>query len=142
FEIAVERQAMASDHGEPASGHFAPPQPATSLIEARATLRLDAPRFDLFGMDASAALSLSAMHDREDALAHFVTESGKGVGTFAATRTFSTGQLAISMLGGSHERNADSAAVSHRTRRSGNRTWLRFSLSRWRARWSGARRVA
>ncbi|HXF24187.1 MAG TPA: hypothetical protein VN602_06690, partial [Gemmatimonadaceae bacterium] len=98
LEIAVERQAMASDHGEPASGHFAPPQPATSLIEARATLRLDAPRFDLFGMDASAALSLSAMHDREDALAHFVTESGKGVGTFAATRTFSTGQLAISML--------------------------------------------
>ena len=98
FEFAVERQAMAGVHGEPASGHFAPPQVATSLIEARATLKLDAPRFDLFGMEASAALSLSAMHDREDALAHFVTESGKGVGTFAATRTFSAGQLAVSML--------------------------------------------
>jgi hypothetical protein len=98
IEVVVERQAMAGVHGEPASGHFAPPQTATSLIEARATLRLDAPRFDLFGMDASAVVSLSVMHDREDALAHFVTESGKGIGTFAATRTFSTGQLAIAML--------------------------------------------
>ena len=98
FELAVERQAMAGVHGEPASGHFAQPQVATSLIEARATLKLDAPHFDLFGMDASAALSLSAMHDREDALAHFVTESGKGIGTVAATRSFSTGQLAVSLL--------------------------------------------
>jgi hypothetical protein len=98
LELAIEDQRMAAVHARPASGKFAPATPVVPLREQRATLHLDAPRFDLFGMDASAALSLSAIRDEEHALAHFASEHGKGVGTFAATHTTGAGQLAISLL--------------------------------------------
>ena len=99
LEFAVEDQSMASVNAVPASGHFAPAQPATNVRESRATLHLDAPRFNLFGMDATATLSLSAMHDEERAIAHFTSERGKGVATLAATRTAGSGQLVLSLLG-------------------------------------------
>jgi hypothetical protein len=98
LEIAVEDQAMANVHATPATGHFAPAQPATHVRESRATLRLDAPRFDLFGMDAAAALALSAVHDQEFALGRFTSERGSGVATIAATRATGAGKLAVSLL--------------------------------------------
>lgn len=99
LDVVMEDQRMADVHAEPASGHFGSAQPAVPLREARATLHLDAPRFNLFGMDANAALSLSAMHDEERALAHFTSDRGKGVATLAATRSAGAGQLAMSFLG-------------------------------------------
>ena len=98
LELVVEDQAMAGVHAEPATGRFAPAQPATHLRETRATLHLDAPRFDLFGMNAAAALSMSAVHDEEYALGRFTSERGKGVATLAASRIIGTGELAMSLL--------------------------------------------
>jgi hypothetical protein len=98
LELAIEDQAMADVHAEPATGRFAPAQLATHLRESRATLHLDAPRFDLFGLNAAAALSISAVHDQEYALGRFTSERGKGVATLAATRAIGTGQLAFSLL--------------------------------------------
>ncbi|HEY5087618.1 MAG TPA: hypothetical protein VII66_09705 [Gemmatimonadaceae bacterium] len=98
LEFAVEDQAMVGVNAVSASGHFAPAQPAIHLREGRATLHLDAPRFEVFGMDAAATLALSALYDEEFALAHFTSERGKGVATFAATRTVATGQIAVSLL--------------------------------------------
>lgn len=98
FEVAIEDQALAGVHATSATGHFAPPQAATSVRQARATLQLDAPRFDLFGMDATAALTVSAMHDEERALAHFTSERGKGIATLSAIRAVGAGQLALSLL--------------------------------------------
>lgn len=98
LNLVIEDQSMAEVHGSPASGHYAPALRATPVREARATLHLDAPRFALFGMDAAAALSLTAMRDEERAIAGFTTERGKGVATIAATRTAGTGQLALSFL--------------------------------------------
>ncbi len=98
LEFAVEDQAMAGVHAAPASGHFAPAQAATPLRETRATLHLDAPRFDLFGMDASAALSLSVVHDQEKTLARFTSERGKGIATLSATHSAGTGEFALSFL--------------------------------------------
>ena len=99
LDVVYEDQSMVGVNAVPATGRYEPAQPAIPVREARATLHLDAPRFDLFGMDAAAALSLSAIHDEELALARFTTERGRGVATFDATRTFSTGQLAVSLLG-------------------------------------------
>lgn len=98
LELVVEDQAMVGVNAVPASGRFAPAQPATPVRETRATLHLDAPRFDLFGMDAVAALTLSGVHDQEHALARFTSERGQGVATLAATRSVGTGQLALSLL--------------------------------------------
>ena len=98
LELAVEDQTMASVHAASASGHFAPAQAATPLREARAMLNLDAPRFNLFGMDASAALSLSAIRDVESALAHFRSVRGRGVASLSATHAIGTGQFALSLL--------------------------------------------
>jgi hypothetical protein len=100
LELVFEDQSIAEVHAVPASGHFAPAMRATPVREARATLHLDAPRFDLFGLDAAAALSLTAMHDEERALAGFTSERGKGVATLAATRAVGTGQFALSFLAG------------------------------------------
>ncbi|MEO7218214.1 MAG: hypothetical protein ABI026_08465, partial [Gemmatimonadaceae bacterium] len=98
LEFAVENQGMVGVHGEPAAGHYEPAQPATGLREARATLNLDAPRFDLFGMSSTASLSLSAVRDRDNAGAGLTSELGKGIGTLSGARSFGTGQLAISFL--------------------------------------------
>lgn len=98
LKLVLEDQSMAEVHASPASGHFAPALGATPMREARATLDLDAPRFALFGMDAAAALSLTAMRDEERALAAFTSERGKAVATLSATRAVGTGQLALSFL--------------------------------------------
>lgn len=98
LEFVFEDQAMAGVHAAPASGHFAPAQAATPLRETRATLHLDAASFDLFGMDASAALSLSVMHDQENGPARFTSERGKGIALISATRSVGTGQFALSFL--------------------------------------------
>jgi hypothetical protein len=98
LELALEDQGMVDVHAEPAAGRYEPAQPAIALREARATLHLDAPRFDLFGMSSTAALSLSAVRDRENADAQLTSEIGKGIGTLSATRSFGTNQLAVSLL--------------------------------------------
>lgn len=98
LEFALEDQGMVPVNAVPASGRYEAAQPATALRQARATLHLDAPRFDLFGMSANAALSLSAIHDREDSGAQFTSERGKGIATLAATRNVGSGQLALSFL--------------------------------------------
>jgi len=99
LDVAYEDQGMVGVHAVPATGHYGPAQPATPIREVRATLHLDAPRFDLFGMDAVAALSLAGIHDEELALARFTSERARGIATFDATRAFGTGQLAVSLLG-------------------------------------------
>lgn len=98
LEFALEDQGMVQVNGTPAVGRFEPAQPATALREARATLHLDAPRFSLFGMEAAAALSLSAVHDREQAGAQLTSRLGRGLATLAATRSIGTSQLALSFL--------------------------------------------
>ncbi|HEY7899445.1 MAG TPA: hypothetical protein VIC03_13620 [Gemmatimonadaceae bacterium] len=97
-ELAIEDQGMVQVNAVPASGRYEPAEPATPLREARATLHLDAPRFDLFGMSATAALSLSAVHDREQSGGQAVSERGRGLATLAATRGMGGGQLALSFL--------------------------------------------
>ena len=97
-ELALEDQGMVQVNAVPASGRYEPAEPATPLREARATLHLDAPRFDLFGMSATAALSLSAVHDREQSGGQAVSERGRGLATLAATRGMGGGQLALSFL--------------------------------------------
>lgn len=99
LELAYDNQNMVGVHAVPATGHYEAAQPAIGVREARATLHLDAPRFDLFGMDAAAALSISGMHDEELAVARFTSIRGRGIATFDATRDFSAGQLAVSLLG-------------------------------------------
>lgn len=98
LEIALEDQGMVGVHAVPASGHFEPAQPAVALREARATLHLDAPRFELFGTTAVAALSLSAVRDREQSGAQLTSELGKGIATLEATRDFGSSQLVMSFL--------------------------------------------
>ena len=98
LELALEDQGMVGVHAVPASGHYEPAQPAAALREARATLHLDAPRFDLFGISSTASLSVSAVRDRENAGARLTSDLGKGVGTLSATRSFGTSQLAVSFL--------------------------------------------
>ena len=97
-ELALEDQGMVQVNAVPASGRYEPAEPATPLREARATLHLDAPRFDLFEMSATAALSLSAVHDREQSGGQAVSERGRGLATLAATRGMGGGQLALSFL--------------------------------------------
>lgn len=97
-ELALEDQGMVQVNAVPASGRYEPAEPATPLREARATLHLDAPRFDLFEMSATAALSLSAVHDREQSGGQAVSERGSGLATLAATRGMGGGQLALSFL--------------------------------------------
>ncbi len=99
LEIAVEDQSMVQVNGRPASGHFAPAQPAVSLRQERATLHLDAPRFNLFGLDATSALSLSVLRDDPQAVGRFSSTRGKAVATLTAAREFEGGQLAFSLLG-------------------------------------------
>jgi hypothetical protein len=108
LEIALEDQGMTRVNAVPASGDYGPPQPAIPLREARATLRLDAPRFGLFGMDAAAALSLSAMHDTEQLPGEYTSVRGRGIATLDAARRFSGGQLALSLLAAGLS-NADGA---------------------------------
>ena len=98
LQLALEAQGMVQVNAVPASGHYEPAQLATALRQARATLDLDAPRFDLFGMSANAALSVSAIHDRNNSGAHATSERGKGIATFSATRSVGSGQLALSFL--------------------------------------------
>jgi hypothetical protein len=98
LDVALEDQGMVGVHAVPASGRYEPAQIATALREARATLHLDAPRFQLLGMTTNAALSLSAARDRERDLPQRTWSVGKGVAKLAATRWFGTNELALSFL--------------------------------------------
>ena len=98
LELALEDQSMATVHARPATNNFGPAQLATEVREARATLHVEAPRFDLFGLSASAALSLSAMNDRASTSTSLSSTHARGIGTLDATRNFGSDQLAVSVL--------------------------------------------
>ncbi|MEO6778657.1 MAG: hypothetical protein ABI194_04320, partial [Gemmatimonadaceae bacterium] len=99
LELALEDQSEAGVHARPATGRFEPAQPATPVREARATLRLDAPRFELLGMTTAANLAVSAIRDQERALAALTSERGQGTVTVTATRPAGAGQLDLWFLG-------------------------------------------
>ena len=72
---------------------------ATPVREARATLRLDAPRFELLGMTTAATVAVSAIRDQERALAALTSERGQGTVTVTGTRPAGAGQLDVWFLG-------------------------------------------
>ncbi|MDQ6738401.1 MAG: hypothetical protein M3Z30_11975, partial [Gemmatimonadota bacterium] len=98
LELALEDQSMATVHARPVTNNFGPAQAATAVREARATLHVEAPRFDLFGLSASAVLSLSAMNDRASTGTSLSSTHARGIGTLDATRNFGSNQLAVSVL--------------------------------------------
>lgn len=100
FELALEDQGMAQVNARPATGHYEPAAAATAVREGRATLRLEMPALTLpGGIDASANVAVSAIHDRVKPLGDFPESYGMGVITASATRPFGTNTLALSFLG-------------------------------------------
>ena len=98
LELVIEDQGMAAVRARSATNHFDAPQSGAALREARATLHLYAPRFELFGMSATAALSLSAMNDRNVTGPRSTSSHARTIGTFDATRNFGSNQLVVSAL--------------------------------------------
>lgn len=100
LELALEDQGMAQVHARPATGHYQPAAAATAVREARATVRLDMPHLTLpGGLDASANVAVSAIHDRVKPLSGFPETYAMGVVTADATRPFGSSTLALSFLG-------------------------------------------